>query len=183
MSGGTFQANLAGLFELIASIDDSEIKRMLLDLPNHKKIHALISQAIAENFDKEGPGWKPLKIQTIMQSLPKKRRQEVKSGKVKPEAARKILQGSPPILKKSVTTPGVEGHVHRVEGTTLIWGTDLIYAGIHQHGGTIRRGEHTITIPARPYLKLSDFWKLEIETTAVNLALQAIRRRLGKVAA
>src|SRR5581483_2517894 len=150
-----FKAEMAGLFELIASIDDPELKRMLQDLPNQKKIHALISQAIADNFEKEGPGWKPLKIQTVLQSLPKKRRQDVRSGKVKPEEARKILQGSAPILKKSVTTPGAPRHVHRIEGITLLWGTDLIYAGIHQHGGTIQRGDHTITIPARPYLRLS----------------------------
>jgi len=182
VSTASFQAELSGLRELITRLENPTLRKMLTDLPNRKEVHALISQAIAENFDKEGPGWTPLKASTILRSVSRKIRREIRQGKRQIEGARKILQRTG-VLKKSVTTPGAKGHVHRVEGINLMWGTDLVYAAIHQHGGTIQRGDHTITVPARPYLKLSDFWKLEIETFALNQALTLIRQYLARAAA
>jgi phage gpG-like protein len=181
MSTASFQSDLAGLKKLITQFENPIFKKALLELPNRKEVHALISQAIAENFDKEGPGWAPLKAQTILRSVSRKMRRDIKQGKRSMEGARKILQRTG-LLKKSVTTPGAQGHIHRMEGSNLVWGTDLMYAAIHQHGGTVQRGDHTINIPARPYLKLSDFWKLEIETFALNQALLLIQRSILRAA-
>lgn len=81
------------------------------------------------------------------------------------------------LLMASVTAQGA-GHVERLSDTELVLGTNLAYAGVHQHGATIffpeRRRQrpwvfevggrkvftrriraHTVTIPARPFLGFS----------------------------
>lgn len=80
-----------------------------------------------------------------------------------------------------------EGHLltdihHQVEGDSVAIGSNLIYAAIHQFGGTIRPKKgaalvftmgnatvfaRSVTIPARPYLGLSAENEAEM-TDAVN---------------
>lgn len=140
------------LDRLIAQIEDGSNRAELARVPQSRAVGALIGQAIADNFAKEGPGWKPLK-----------------------SGLRPILERSG-LLKKTVTTPGVRGNVFRVENDKLIWGTDLVYAGIHNHGGVIkfpgtnngfgRKGvripAHQIRIPKRTFLTLRAEWKKRV---------------------
>lgn len=79
----------------------------------------------------------------------------------------------------------LEGHLlgsidHQVGSDEVSWGSSLVYAAIHQTGGTIRAksgkslhfmmgNQHffpkSVTIPARPYLGLSEENKQEIADT------------------
>lgn len=74
---------------------------------------------------------------------------------------------------------------HAVEGSSSVrWGSPLVYAGIHQAGGTIlptngrflvfRMGDRTIfaasvTIPARPYLGISAANRVQMERHLVTM--------------
>lgn len=78
--------------------------------------------------------------------------------------------------------------VPRVYGNTIEWGTNVIYAAIHQFGGTIKpktpggklifRGLNgfvsvsSVKIPARPYMGIND----EDRTEMVNLVHDWMRR-------
>lgn len=41
-----------------------------------------------------------------------------------------------------------------VQGSSVVLGTNLVYAAIHQFGGTGTWGKTPVTIPARPYMLL-----------------------------
>jgi phage gpG-like protein len=61
--------------------------------------------------------------------------------------------GTPATLRKS----GALWQSIRVAGTTnseVTVASDRAYAAIHQFGGEIKRGEHAIGMPARPYLPI-----------------------------
>ena len=58
-------------------MDDSSVKQKLNQIPQEKAIAALIGQATADNFAKQGPGWPPLQAKTIRGSLSKKLKKEV----------------------------------------------------------------------------------------------------------
>jgi phage gpG-like protein len=184
MNGSGFKVNLSELKALIGRLEDPRIRTMILQIPQKTGSVALVAQAIAENFEKEGPGWEPLKAATILRSVSKAMRRKIQRGKLKPEdARRKILQRTG-LLKKSVTTPGAQGNIFQVQGTQMIWGTHLIYAGIHQHGGVIRRGDSQTRIPARPYLRLSEHWNRELEQYVLAQTLDILDRYLvGRAAA
>lgn len=74
----SFTVKMDGLKAIIAKLDSPELKDQIENVARHKGIAALIGQAIAENFAKEGPGWAPLKSQTIRSSLSKKQRRALK---------------------------------------------------------------------------------------------------------
>ena len=92
---------------------------------------AIITAAIRENFLMQGPGWAPLKPSTIRQSLAKGLKKRAADA-----GSRMILQRTG-MLKKSVTSMGENHNIFRTEGTKIVWGTDLLYAGIHNTGGII----------------------------------------------
>ena len=188
----SFRVDLTGLKELVAKFDSPQLKAELNRIPQNMGVIALFAQAIADNFAKEGPGWKPLKPSTIRASVAKSMRKNLdaknnvvhkKSGSVR---ARMILQRTG-LLKKSVTTPGAQGNINRTEGTTLIWGTNLVYAGIHNSGGTIRHPgtkngfgmgikikPHDITMPKREFLVIRDEWKRRLNAFITEKCLEAI---------
>lgn len=58
-------------------------------------------------------------------------------------------------------------------GTTVRVGSNLVYAAIHQFGGQAGRGRK-VTIPARPYLGLSDADR----TAIAELVTDTLERRL-----
>lgn len=53
------------------------------------------------------------------------------------------------------------------EGTTVRVGSNLVYAAIHQQGGKAGRGRK-VTIPARPYLGLSDADRDAVEALVID---------------
>lgn len=178
-----------GLQLIAESFKDPVIEAELRQLPQKKAIAALVGQAIADNFDQQGPGWKPLSSGTIQSSVGKKKMAEKKG-----EPHRMILQKTG-LLKMAATIPGAHGNVWKADGTKLIWGVNLAYAGIHNYGGVIKhpgsnngfgRGinikPHNIKIPKREFLTIREHWMQQITEYVVEQAFKVIWGRLGKVA-
>lgn len=184
----------SGLELLIKRFEDPTIKAELEKLPQKKAIAALVAQAIADNFDKEGPGWAPLKAETIRRSVSKKikrfletmtdeeilaheRKSRAKFGGV--TANRKILQKTR-LLRGTVTTPGqtlskngmTGSNIWRTEGSNLIWGTDLVYAGIHNKGNPAKG------IPKREFLVIRSQWLRQLNEFILQEVTQIITSKL-----
>lgn len=171
----------SGLDNIIKKFKDPIIKEELNRLPQNKGIIALVSQAIADNFDKEGPGWPPLKQSTIERSLKKHSR---KRKATREEPSRRILRDTN-LLMKTVTTAmpnasfsnkkGLSGrNIFKTEGSHLIWGTDLGYAGVHQNGYPARN------IPQRKFLTIRPEWLKQIEDFVINKAFKVVVERITK---
>lgn len=189
--GASFKVDTKILDQIASRFDDASVKAQIYDLPRQKAVAAMIGQAIATNFDQNGPGWK-----------------ETRRGG-------QILRKTG-LLMKSATTPGATGNVYNVDRTMITWGTNLHYARIHQRGGVIvpkkakalfiplsKKGEAAgpekdpavraknklkygkdfillkkVVIPARPFLKLSNFWKMEIQEWMYRRMKSIITKRL-----
>lgn len=183
-----FKVDVSAFKQLAQDFDSPSVKQAVRDIARDRAIPALISQAIADNFHKEGPGWPPLKI---------------RKGKM----LRKTN-----LLFKSVTTPGAPGNIYRNDGSVITWGTNLLYAAIHNDGGVItakkakmlfipltpkgqkvgpQKGKaaqkssglkygrdfifkKSVRIPARPFLTISDSWMEQIYQYALEKMVRAI---------
>ncbi len=124
-------------------IDDSRIKTEMEKLIQRcrdrralmRQIAGIMHNAVEENFAEQGrPRWKPLSDKTIAQRQ--------KKG-YWPGA---ILQ------MRGQLAASISQHS---DNDSAIVGTNKIYAAIHQFGGKAGRGRK-VTIPARPFLKLTD---------------------------
>jgi len=177
-------------------IDDKELKVLLADLrgkmadmsPVMKVIAGIMHQSVEEGFEKEGPGWVPLKASTI--------RQRARKGRW----PGKMLQASGQLVS-SISD--------KYTSNSAMVGTNKIYAAIQQLGGEVSHpgrervlhfktykrganagktrfskkgkatygmkasvGPYKIRIPARPYLKLSDPALNDIRTAIMNYLIQ-----------
>lgn len=204
----SMKLDLEGLRKVISRFSDPGIIRQIEAVPQMKALAALVGQAIADNFAQQGPGWAPLKAGTIRSSVAKKIRKglssmsdkellahEAKARKEGGTQNRMILQRTR-LLYKSVTVPGFSGdkggNIYRMEGTNLVWGTSLPYAGIHNTGGTIRfpgtnkgfgiKGlkipAHDIKIPKRKYLYIQDEWMGKINNFMIKQITQIIKKNI-----
>lgn len=190
----SFKFDMSGLKKLIERMDSPTIKEKLMEIPQSRAIAALISQAISDNFDKEGPGWAPLKGATIRQSVSKKMRArlsgmtnedietvEAKARKKGDTPIRKILQRTG-LLKRTATTPFASviskdgkvagSNIYKVEGTNIIWGSTLSYAAIHN------RGDAKKNIPKREFLVIRSEWMNKINDYVVKKVLDIIKHEL-----
>lgn len=191
----SMKLDASGLRRMAERFRDPGLKEMLLRVPQEKAVAAIVGQAIAENFAEQGPGWAPLKANTIRSSLSRKlrsavgemtdeellahERKERKKGD-QGQQYRMILQKTG-LLKKTVTIPGYSGgnksgasgrNIWKQEGHKLVWGTDLIYAGTHNKGDPKRH------IPKREFLKLSTKWKKELQDYVVKRMFKYITERI-----
>lgn len=184
--------------KLVKKLEDPTLKQQINDVLKLKGLVALVSQAINDNFDKQGPGWAPLKPQSIRASVSKKLRKVLKGltgrelvqrqkemNQAGEEPYRVILQKTQ-LLKKTVTTPNVTAmsydkkkktaqmgsNIYKTEGTNLIWGTDLIYAGTHNNGNS------KMNIPKREFLVIRDEWLVQIEKFVFKKYLEVLKNRL-----
>ena len=164
----SFKVDKSQLDQLIAKMENPVIQETLKQLPMNKGLVALVAQAIADNFDKEGPGWAPLSPKTIRMSTAKK----MGTGATKKDKRRMILQRTG-ALKKSVTTPGAMHNVWKNEGTNLVWGTDLAYAGIHNYGWPARG------IPKREFLVIREEWQTRLNEFILQKASKLISTQMG----
>jgi phage gpG-like protein len=160
---------LTPITKLIKNLTDPSLKMELYRIANEKSIAAEIGQGIAENFAKEGPGWKPLKAQTIRRSVNKKTGKTL-SGMTDKEVLaheqkarkkplivwkndknispfRRILQRTG-LLKKSATVVGDSNNIYQPRLGKIVWGTKLIYARVHNQGYAKKN------IPKREFLVL-----------------------------
>lgn len=176
------------LDELIKKMEDPSIKEALNRLPQMAGVAAIVAQAIADNFRKEGPGWAPLQADTIRKSVAKKLKKELakmsnaeileyeRKARIKgtQEAFigpnRMILQKTG-ALKKSVTTPGGQHNIWTNEGTKLVWGTDLVYAGVHNYGWPAKN------IPKREFLVIRDEWMKKLNNYLAEQIFKIVMER------
>lgn len=192
--GLSFSVKVNGLRRLSKKLSSAEMAPRLATVPLEKAIAALIGQGIADNFEQQGPGWAPLKVQTIRRSVSKKKRKEldrlsdldimvheVKARK-NPEidAFRKILMKTR-LLYKAATTPNYSGankqgihgsNIYRVKGSKITWGVDLIYARAQNNGNKKNK------IPARRFMHLTDKWKGEIYSFVIQRYKKLIREAI-----
>lgn len=213
----SIKVDTSALDKLIDRLSDPQLRQQLHNVITLKGLVAIVAQAIADNFDKEGPGWAPLKPNTIRQSVSKKLRKvlsklgdkeltkkEAKSRKNGEEPSRRILDRGG-FLKKTVTTPNATvtakeagskktttgSNIYKIEGDTLIWGTNLIYAGIHNKGGKVTRharsnirtkkehGESSFTIPKREFLVIRPEWQQRLNEFIVMKYIEIIKKSIG----
>ena len=131
-------------------IDNKEVLTRLQELasrgenlrPLMKNIAGIMATATEDNFKDEG---RPDKWVDLSETT-KKQRQKI--GKYPGQ----ILQVSGQ-LASSVSTA--------YDDNSAVIGSNLAYAAIHQLGGQAGKNKKT-TIPARPYLKLTDYENIEI---------------------
>lgn len=129
---------------LWAHIDDHEVRKLLQQLeatgkdmtPVMRKIAGIMSDAVEENFAKEGrpDRWPPLALSTI--------KQREKQGHWPGQMLQRT--GS---LASSISS--------EYNATSATVGTNKIYAAIQQFGGMAGRGGR-VRIPARPFLALDE---------------------------
>lgn len=190
--GASLRVDASGFTRLAAAFNSPALKATILQIPQRKAVAAIVAQAIADNFEQEGPGWAPLKAATIRYSVAKKLQRLIRGKSdaqlARHEAAARHAQSSvqpfrrllrrTDLLYKTVTTPGFSGsnksgangrNIWKTEGTHLIWGTDLVYAGVHQNGDS-KKG-----IPARPYLTIRKQWLLQIQEYILTQAINAVK--------
>jgi phage virion morphogenesis protein len=104
-----------------------------------RQISEIMRDAVEENFEQEGrPKWKPSK------------RAQKQGGKTLQDT------GS---LASSISM--------KFTRNTAVVGTNKKYAAIHQFGGKAGRGRK-VTIPARPFLRLTNEDLEEIKTTILE---------------
>lgn len=200
MARASLQIDFKAFDKLIAGLNDEGLKTQLRNVVGNDGITALVSQAIADNFRQEGPGWAPLKAQTIRASVAKKLRKTLSNmsdAQLLKHEAQSRTQGSDQnpnrqilrrtsLLYNTVTTAGYAGsstnnqravsnakrkkatnsstvsgqNIRRVEGVNLIWGTNLIYAGVHNNGKP--------PIPQREFLVIRESWQKRLYEYAFN---------------
>ena len=125
-------------------IDNKEVNERLLELaergenlrPLMKNIAGILASSTEDNFREEG---RPDKWQDLAESTKKQRTKKRKW-------PGQILQVEGK-LAASVNT--------QYDDDSAVIGSNLDYARIHQLGGQAGKN-HSVTIPARPYLKLTD---------------------------
>lgn len=174
----------SGLDQMIAQLDDPSIKGELDKIMEKKALAALVGQAIADNFNQQGPGWAPLKASSIRKSVAKNLQarlkkmtnaqlvaHEKKAQNQKTGQNRMILRKTG-MLMASATVPGARGNVFKKEGSTLIWGTDLIYAGVHNKGYPPRN------IPKREFMVIRKEWMDQITNYVAEQAFQIIVKKM-----
>ncbi|MDR1398107.1 MAG: phage virion morphogenesis protein [Desulfarculales bacterium] len=127
----------------------------------------LVSGAIKRFQDEEDPKgnkWKPSQRTMAMKT---------QKSAVKRDAKGRILKGSGKILKKGrkgggktlTDTARLRNSItSEVNGDSVLVGSNVKYARIHQLGGMAGKG-HKITIPARPYLGISKEDRQEVADT------------------
>jgi len=103
--------------------------------PLMRKLAGIMHGAVKQNFEEEGrPKWVPLSPKTIKA----REKKGYWPGYILQQIGR---------LKSSISMYS--------DNDCAMVGTNVIYAAIHQFGGKAGRGRK-VTIPARPFLKLTD---------------------------
>lgn len=166
---------LAGLFT------NRSIRQAFEQIAQDKGMAALIGQAIGDNFAQEGPGWAPLSPATIRASVSKRMRKKLRalsdSEVVRHEMLSRIEGANPlrrilvktGLLKKSVSAPFMPGNIYKVEGTNIIWGSNISYASMHNRGDAKRH------VPKREFLKIRPEWEKRLNEYAAKRVKTHIR--------
>lgn len=190
--GTSLTVEFSSLKDLIKELESPVIKEGLNRLPQKRGIAALVAQAIADNFAKEGPGWKPLSPATIRASVSKKLKAQLSkmtdaeimkhesNTKGTGGSFRKILQrtgllyNTVTVLNFSGSKNGKQGrNIYSTEGNKLIFGTDLAYAAMHNEGDPSRH------VPKREFMVIRKIWMEKIEDFVTQESNHIISNALG----
>lgn len=128
----------------------------LADLhPVLDEIGAAMVGSTQRRFEEErgpdGKPWRLLSAETVLARAGGRAKVYTKRGAMRKGATRRI--GATAILRDSARL--YQSITHRATRTEVEVGTDAVYGRIHQLGGQAGRGK-TVTIPARPFLGMSD---------------------------
>ena len=204
----SFTVNFKGVINRLERIfEPTGMRQAFEQAIREKAVAKIIMQAIAYNFDQEGPGWKPLQASTIRNGVSKAKKKKLSKysdaqilqleamarGKGEPGNKRILYRSG--LLKRSVTNIADGNNVHRVEGTKIVWGTKLGYAAIHNKGGTIRHPgsknafgipgfttkPHNINIPKREFLKLSALYQTELYEKVGDIVKKIMKQRIREI--
>lgn len=149
-------------------------KASRLDIKNRlgKPVGEALVSSTRERFrssrDPDGKPWQPLAATTVRSGFKKKDRKKsggLRKGVAEREAKRKILVQSAQ-LKNSISSDASD--------TKVAVGTNKPYARVHQLGGKAGRGKK-VTIPARPFLGVSDGDAREIERLTAKFIEEPFR--------
>ncbi len=125
--------------------------------------------AVEENFAQEGrpDKWKPLSRATLESGVKtyKRKSKYGKAGTITKQSADKLTDRK--ILQKSGQLAASISE--KSDSHSAAVGTNKVYAAIQQFGGKAGRGRK-VTIPARPFLKLTDQDIEEIKRMLLNYA-------------
>ncbi len=155
MSGAELKHNLAALpqiakqFETLAKASVSA-KPLLDDIAESLLIST--QQRFELERDPNGKPWQPLSWWTLFlrgggrKGWHKRNRSKAKKGTMEKISGAKILRASNRLFQSLTSV---------VTNSEIQLGSNVIYARIHQYGGQAGRGKK-VTIPARPYLGISD---------------------------
>ena len=148
------KADTSGLRRLAAALGDPNVARELEGIAREKADLAIISQAVADNFDKEGPGWAPLKGETLRGTVPKGMLRQAQLRAADAMGAMKINNrtGKVSVDKKGLKGDMAEFHVRtgeelqRMEAKVRQPGMETVEPGrkILQKSGLLKR---TATTP------------------------------------
>lgn len=203
--GASFTVKFDFLKRLSKSFQPDIVKNIFKDVAQEKAVAGIIGQAIADNFDQQGPGWAPLSPATIRNSvaahikknlsgvsdsdlLEYEEKARKSNGSIIPHRTILVRTG---VLKKSASMPYAPGNIYQVSGTNIVWGTNLSYASIHNRGGSVKfpgtdngfgRGvkikAHDIPVPKREFLKLSDKWKKDLNEYVASRAIFRLKQMI-----
>lgn len=158
----------------LSSLTRALQKASRLDIQNRvgKPAGAALQASTRERFrtskGPDGKPWRPLSETTVQLGFKKKdytKSGRLRKGVAEREAKRLILVQSAR-LKNSVS--------FKAEGTQVAVGTNVAYGRIHQLGGKAGR-KKKVTIPARPYLGVSDADQREVERLAERMLEEPFR--------
>ena len=190
----TLKIDVSGLKRLAASLNDPALKSQIMQVPQRKAVAALVGQAIADNFSQEGPGWPGLKAETIRRSLSKKMQKSIADMTDKEllsheRKARIVGSDTVPhrsilrrtgLLMRTASTPNYQGsaksgkkvvsgtNIWKTEGTKLIFGTNLVYAAIHNYGMPSKG------IPQREFMTLRKEWMDKLKEYVIGETFKII---------
>ncbi len=167
--------------------------------PLLKRYVVLLSSESKKCFDEsrgpDGSPWAALK-------RPRDRQRDQKGKKAGGGSGQKPLRDTL-LLMLSVTARG-EGHKEEIGPTSLVWGSNLPYAGTHQEGRTVQVPEiarprgtkalawkdgagkmvfrrharaHSVTIPARPFVGMTDRLANQMASMAADYAVGELMKR------
>lgn len=154
-------------------LDTETVRQMLQQLgelcinwkPEMQDILDRMRQKADKRFEQSGPGWTPW-----AESTRRGRERMSKRGKA---ANGGILELSS-ALRNSVTKPNAPSSIQTATNDEATLGSTLSYAAIQNFGGTINTRGHSITIPARQFLDITEADAKEYEA----VLLRGIQERI-----
>jgi phage gpG-like protein len=156
MGGVRITGDLKKLERKLKALREPQLRRVASSIGEQ-----LVSSTIRrfnDQRDPDGNAWKPHASATVRAGLSKK--SFTKFGTLRKPARRK-LEGRKILIQSARLRNSISS---KVSGTSVAVGTNVIYARVHQLGGTKgTTGKLKVNIPARPFLGINAEDQAEIK--------------------